>query len=71
MLDYIRVACAVPAVQVADVKQNTRDICDKIAEAENAGCEELSAFRTGAEVLEMAGEDYMDPEEASFEIEEV
>ena len=44
---------------------------DSFEEAENAGCEELSAFRTGAEVLEMAGEDYMDPEEASFEIEEV
>ena len=39
MLDYIRVACAVTAVQVADAKQNTRDICDKIAEAENAGCD--------------------------------
>ena len=39
MLDYIRIACAVPAVQVADAKQNTRDICDKIAEAENAGCD--------------------------------
>lgn len=39
MLDYIRIACAVPAVQVGDTKQNTRDICDKIAEAENAGCD--------------------------------
>ncbi|MBE7002496.1 MAG: NAD(+) synthase [Ruminococcaceae bacterium] len=39
MLDYIRIACAVPSVQVADTKQNTRDICDKIAEAENAGCD--------------------------------
>ena len=39
MLDYIRIGCAVPAVQVADVKQNTRDICDKLAEAENAGCD--------------------------------
>ena len=39
MLDYIRIGCAVPAVQVADTKQNTRDICDKIAEAENAGCD--------------------------------
>ena len=41
MLDYIRIGCAVPAVQVADTKQNTRDICDKIAEAENAGCDLL------------------------------
>ena len=39
MLDYIRIACAVPAVRVGDTKQNTRDICDKIAEAEAAGCD--------------------------------
>ena len=39
MLDYIRIGCAVPGVRVADTKQNTRDICDKLAEAENAGCD--------------------------------
>ena len=39
MLDYIRIGCAVPAVRVGDTEQNTRDICDKIAEAENAGCD--------------------------------
>ena len=39
MLDYIRIGCAVPAVQVGDTERNTRDICDKIAEAENAGCD--------------------------------
>ena len=39
MLDYIRIACAVPPVKVADVTVNTQDICDKIAEAENAGCD--------------------------------
>ena len=39
MLDYIRIACAVPPVKVADVIVNTQDICDKIAEAENAGCD--------------------------------
>ena len=39
MLDYIRIACAVPAVRVGDPEQNTRDICDKIAEAESAGCD--------------------------------
>ena len=27
MLDYIRIACAVPAVQVANVEKNTQDIC--------------------------------------------
>ena len=39
MLDYIRIACAVPPVKVADVAVNTQDICDKIAEAENIGCD--------------------------------
>ena len=39
MLDYIRIGCAVPPVKVADTKQNTQDICDKLAEAENAGCD--------------------------------
>ena len=39
MLDYIRIACAVPAVKVADVVQNTKDICEKVAEAERAGCD--------------------------------
>ncbi len=37
MLDYIRIACAVPAVKVGDVKKNTQDICDFMgkADAEN------------------------------------
>ena len=39
MLDYIRIACAVPPVQVADVAQNTRDICGKIAEADEKCCD--------------------------------
>ena len=30
MLDYIRIACAVPPVRVGDVKKNTEDICNKI-----------------------------------------
>ena len=34
MLDYIRIACAVPAVRVGDVKKNTGDICRYIAEAD-------------------------------------
>ena len=34
MLDYIRIACAVPAVRVGDVKKNTQDICARIAEAD-------------------------------------
>ena len=27
MLDYIRIGCAVPPVQVGDVKKNVEDIC--------------------------------------------
>ena len=34
MLDYIRIACAVPQVAVGDVEKNTQDICAKIAEAD-------------------------------------
>ncbi len=38
MLDFIRIACAVPPVRVGDVKKNTQDICDYItrADAQNA-----------------------------------
>ena len=39
MLDYIRIACAVPAVQVANVTKNVQDICAQIAEADKAGCD--------------------------------
>ena len=34
MLDYIRIACAVPAVKVGDVKKNTEDICAWMAKAD-------------------------------------
>ena len=34
MLDYIRIACAVPAVRVGDVKKNTADICRYIRQAD-------------------------------------
>ena len=34
MLDYIRIACAVPEVQVANVEKNTRDICDYMEKAD-------------------------------------
>ncbi len=36
MLDYIRIACAVPPVRVGDVTKNVEDICAKIAEADAA-----------------------------------
>ena len=39
MLDYIRIACAVPAVQVADTVRNTKDICDYISKADAADCD--------------------------------
>ena len=34
MLDYIRIACAVPAVKVGDVKKNTEEICAYLAKAD-------------------------------------
>ena len=34
MLDYIRIACVVPPVQVGNVKKNTEDICRGIAQAD-------------------------------------
>ncbi len=39
MLDYIRIACAVPPVVLGDVATNTRDICDRIAQADAQGCD--------------------------------
>ena len=35
MLDYIRIACAVPEVQVANVEKNTQDICAFMAKADD------------------------------------
>ena len=39
MLDYIRIACAVPPVKVGDPKKNAASICTKIAEADKLGCD--------------------------------
>ena len=39
MLDFIRIACAVPPVQVGDVKKNTVDICNRIREADEKKCD--------------------------------
>ena len=39
MLDYIRIACAVPPVKVADTLQNAQDICEKITEADRCGAD--------------------------------
>ena len=34
MLDFIRIACAVPMVKVGDVKKNTADICNFMEKAD-------------------------------------
>ena len=39
MLDYIRIACAVPSVRVGDVKKNTQDICNRMVEADEKNCD--------------------------------
>lgn len=39
MLDFIRIACAVPAVKVGDVKKNVEDICRFVAEADEKGAD--------------------------------
>ena len=41
MLDYIRIACAVPPVRVGDVTKNVEDICARIAEADEQGVDLL------------------------------
>lgn len=41
MLDFIRIACAVPAVRVGDVNKNTQDICDYIAKADQQNADIL------------------------------
>ena len=41
MLEYIRIACAVPAVKLGDVSKNTQDICDWIAKADDGKCDIL------------------------------
>ena len=39
MLDYIRIACAVPAVRVGDVTKNVEQICHKIAQSDAENCD--------------------------------
>ena len=39
MLDFIRIACAVPAVKVGDVKKNTDDICAYLEKADAANAD--------------------------------
>ena len=39
MLDYIRIACAVPSVKVADPGANAEAVCRQMAEADGKGCD--------------------------------
>ena len=41
MLDFIRIACAVPAVKVGDVKKNVEDICRCMEEADRQNVDVL------------------------------
>ena len=41
LLDYLRIACAVPAVRVGDVRRNTADIIAMMDRAEAAGADVL------------------------------
>ena len=41
MLDYIRIACAVPQVQVANVEKNTQDICAYMEQADGQNADLL------------------------------
>ena len=41
MLDFMRLGCAVPPVQVGNVPKNVQDICAYMAKAEAAGCDLL------------------------------
>ena len=60
MLDFIRIACAVPDVAVANVKHNAEEICKYIAQADEQGVDllvfpELSL--TGASCADLFFED--------------
>ena len=41
MLDYIRIACAVPNVKVGDVKKNVEEICRYMADADGKNADIL------------------------------
>jgi len=41
MLDYMRIACAVPAVRVGDVTKNVEDICQTIGQADERNADVL------------------------------
>ncbi len=60
MLDFIRIACAVPDVAVADVAKNTENICNYIAQADEQGVDLLvfpELCLTGASCADLFFED--------------
>ena len=60
MLDFIRIACAVPDVAVANVKHNTEEICKYIAQADEQGVDLLvfpELALTGASCMDLFFED--------------
>ena len=60
MLDFIRIACAVPDVAVANVKHNAEEICKYIAQADEQGVDLLvfpELALTGASCMDLFFED--------------
>ncbi len=60
MLDFIRIACAVPDVAVANVEQNAQEICKYIAQADEQGVDVLvfpELALTGASCADLFFED--------------
>ena len=49
MLDYIRIACAVPGVQPGNVEKNVADICGFLRQAEERAAARAEAIRREAE----------------------
>ena len=60
MLDFIRIACAVPDVAVANVKHNAQEICKYIAQADEQNVDLLvfpELALTGASCADLFFED--------------
>ena len=60
MLDFIRIACAVPDVAVANVEHNAAEICKYIAEADKKNVDLLvfpELALTGASCMDLFFED--------------
>ena len=53
MLDYIRIACAVPEVKVGNVSKNVQDICSFLTKAEEAKAKKFDFEKETTENQEM------------------